>query len=52
MPRRDHGHEVSHHISLIVEVIVTDEGGKQEEMIDMEVVEMKIADPIIMEMGT
>jgi len=55
MPRRDHEPGAGHHTDQIVEEIVeetvTDEGGSQEEMIDM-VVEVKTADPILTEMGT
>jgi hypothetical protein len=52
MLKRDHEPEAGRHIGQIVGEIVTDEEDSHEEMIDMEVVEMKTADPILMEMGT
>ena len=51
MLRRDQGHGVGHHIDQTVEVIVKDEGDSQEEMIGMEAVEMRTAEPIITGMG-
>jgi CxxC motif-containing protein len=52
MPRRDHGPGAGHHTDQIMEGIVMDVVDYQEEMIGMEVVEVKTADPIPMEMGT
>jgi len=52
MPRRDHGPGAGHHTDQIVEGIAMDVVDYQEEMIGMEVVEVKTADPIPMEMGT
>lgn len=52
MLRRDHEPGAGHPTDQIVEGIVMDVVDYQEETICMEVVEMKTADPIPMEMGT